>query len=67
MEAIDLVAKIFGINAAQRDDLQNVLKNTAPEHLELALMNLGQHPDDEDFDQTVDAWMEAYLPEVKVG
>ena len=54
MEPIELVMKIFRIQDEYKDDVEDALKNCSPKYLGLSLANLAQHPDDEDYDPTID-------------
>ena len=64
MDAIELIMKIWGIAEENRSEVETILKTTPPEHLGLALANLGMSADEAVRD-TNDRWMETYLPELR--
>lgn len=61
MEAIELIMKIWGIEEADRPELERVLKNSTNKHLGVSLMNLSAGNDNEAFQAENDEWMATYL------
>ncbi len=56
MDATAFLMNCYGIPQSDRGDVEKTFKTTSPEHLDLALRMMGQHPDDEDFDVELGNW-----------
>lgn len=56
---------IWGIEEEHRSEVEDILKNTSPKHIGLALANMAAACADEEFAEANDIWMETYLPEIR--
>lgn len=66
MEPIELILKIWNIEDQFRDEVEDILKNTPPEHSGLSLAYMTASSDDDATEDKYE-WMQTYLPEVKMG
>ena len=57
-----LLMRILDVHPNDRVAFEDTLRSTPPQYLELALLQLTQHESDPEYDPSVSAWMEEYLP-----
>ncbi len=55
--------KLLAIPEENRDNFRKTLATCSPEHLELSLIQLAQHPDDEGYNAAMDRWAAKHFPE----
>lgn len=56
MDATTFIMNCYGIQQDYKEDVERIIAGTRHDLVDLALMNLGQHPDDDDFDAELDKW-----------
>lgn len=61
MDSTAILMKLFGWQDGRREEFERTLATTSLTNLELALMQTAQHPDDDDYDPKIDAWVESYF------
>ncbi len=61
MDATAFVMKIYGIQDKFRAEVEDTFANTRAETLDLAFRMMGQHPDDDDFDNELDEFQSRLL------
>jgi hypothetical protein len=56
MDPITFIMNAYGIQQADRAEFERTLNSRSPRHLDLAFRMMGQHPDDEHFDESLNEW-----------